>query len=124
MEVFENENYIKAVRLFNLPDGSCTFEYGKIKTNVKIESTGFFAQTHVDAYEVVPHPAPRRQYVVTLKGKLQFKVTNGDTFIIEPGIILIAEDTNGVGHTWELIDGEKWERLYIALKGDTHFIID
>lgn len=118
----DKESYIKAVRLINNADGSCTFEYGKIPNKTNIESTGFFAQTHVDAYEKVAHAAPRRQYVVTLKGKLKFKVTNGETFIIEPGVVLIAEDTQGAGHTWDLIKGEKWERLYIPLSGEDHFI--
>lgn len=124
MKAFKNDRRIKAIRLFNLPDGSCTFEYGRIPNMTTIESVGFFAQTHVDEYEKIPHPAPRRQYVVTLKGRLEFKVTSGETFIIEPGIILIAEDMIGAGHTWNLLDGDKWERLYIILNGNGHFIKD
>lgn len=122
MKAFENDSSIKAIRLFNLPDGSCSFEYGRIPNMTMIGSTGFFAQTHVDEYEKIPHPAPRRQYVVTLKGRLEFKVTNGSTFIIEPGIVLIAEDTIGAGHTWDLLDGNKWERLYLTLSAESHFI--
>jgi quercetin dioxygenase-like cupin family protein len=62
--------------------------------------------------------------VLTLKGKLRFTVSNGETFIIEPGIILIANDTKGVGHTWEIVDGNEWERIYIPLEEDVedHFI--
>lgn len=120
----EEQTYIKAIRLVNTEDGKCTFEVGKIPTKMRMETTSFFGQTKVDAYEKVAHPAPRRQYVVTIKGKLKFKVSNGDTFIIEPGVILIAEDTKGTGHTWDLVDGDKWERLYIPLNegGEDHFI--
>ncbi|MBS7229441.1 hypothetical protein KHA90_00245 [Flavobacterium psychroterrae] len=114
----EHDSYIKAIRLINTEDGECTFEVGKIPNKTTIDSKGFFAQTHVDAYEKVAHAAPRKQYVVTLKGKLRFKVSNGDTFIIEPGVILIAEDTKGKGHTWDLVKGDKWERLYIPLTED------
>lgn len=122
----EAPTYLKAVRLINLPNGDCAFEYGKLETKVHMPATSFFAQTKVDAYEKVAHPAPRMQYVVTLKGKLQFKVTNGDTFIIEPGTILIAEDVKGKGHTWDLLDGDKWDRLYIPIPAgaDDHFIAD
>lgn len=125
-EKVEKESYIKAIRLINKEDGSCTFEVGKIPNKTNIDSKGFFAQTHVDAYEKVAHAAPRKQYVVTLKGKLKFKVTNGETFIIEPGTILIAEDTKGPGHTWDLVKGDKWERLYIPLteEGSDQFIKD
>lgn len=122
----EHDHYIKAIRLYNTEDGKCTFEVGKIPNKTTIDSKGFFAQTHVDAYEKVAHAAPRKQYVVTLKGKLKFKVSNGDTFIIEPGVILIAEDTKGSGHTWDLVKGDKWERLYIPLTedGSDQFIKD
>lgn len=119
------ETFIKAVRLINQPDGSCTFETGYIPNKVPMETKYLFAQTHVDDYEKVPHPAPRKQYVVTLKGKLRFKVTNGETFDIEPGTVLIAEDTQGKGHTWDLVDGDQWERLYIPLAdgAEDHFIM-
>lgn len=120
----DETKYIKAVRLFNTPDGGCDFEIGKIPTTTHMDVTTFWGQNHVDKYEKVAHPAPRKQYVVTLKGSLRFKVTNGKTFVIEPGIILIAEDTMGQGHTWDLIKGKTWERLYIPLaaNAEDHFI--
>lgn len=116
--------YIKAVRLYNLPDGSCTFEEGFLPNATTIESEGFFAQTHIEPYQKVAHPAPRRQYVITLQGTLRFAVTNGDTFIIEPGILLLAEDVNGPGHTWTLVEGAAWRRLYVPVPEgtDAHFI--
>lgn len=115
-----NERHsIKAVRLFNTADGQCTFQTGYIPTNTPIKTSHFFGQTQVDDYQKRPHPAPRTQYVVTLKGKLRFSVSNGDTFIIEPGVILIAEDTAGPGHSWTLIEGERWERLYIPFQQGT-----
>ncbi|PWS31298.1 cupin domain-containing protein [Pedobacter paludis] len=122
----QHKNHLKAIRLINIADGKCDFEMGKIPVRQHINVNYFFAQTEVDAYEKVAHPAPRRQYVITLKGKLRFKVSNGNTFIIEPGTILIANDTLGSGHTWEILDGEEWERLYIPLEAeaDDYFILD
>jgi len=120
------KNYIKAIRLINIEDSKCAFETGKIPIRQHINASYFFAQTDVSALEKIPHPAPRRQYVITLKGKLQFTVSNGETFIIEPGIILIANDTAGEGHTWEVIEGNEWERIYIPLEDDTddYFRVD
>ena len=120
------KNYIKAIRLINIEDNKCAFEMGKIPIRQHINASYFFAQTDVSTLEKIPHPAPRRQYVVTLKGKLRFTVSNGETFIIEPGIILIANDTAGEGHTWEVIEGNEWERIYIPLGDDIndYFIAD
>lgn len=122
----ETSNYLKAIRLINLDNDDCTFESGKIPVQQHINASYFFAKTDVLSLEGITHPAPRRQYVITLKGKLKFGVTNGESFIIEPGIILIANDTRGTGHTWEIIEGEEWERIYIPLEDDTDdlFITD
>ena len=125
-EKAETKNYLKAIRLINTENNDCTFEIGKIPIMQQINATYFFAQTNVSILENIPHPAPRRQYVITLKGKLKFQVTNGETFIIEPGIILIANDTKGIGHTWEILEGNEWERIYIPLEeeSDDYFITD
>lgn len=122
----EEQTYIKAIRLINTEDGKCTFEVGKIPTKTHLDVNYFFGQTKVDDYEKRPHAAPRTQYVVTLKGKLRFKVSSGKTFVIEPGVILIAEDVKGTGHSWDLVEGKKWERLYIPFTpgSDDHFIPD
>ena len=119
-------NYLKAIRLINIEGDKCAFETGKIPIRQHINANYFFAQTDLSTLEKIPHPAPRRQYVITLKGKLRFTVSNGETFMIEPGIILIANDTAGEGHSWEVIDGNEWERIYIPLEEDTddYFIAD
>lgn len=114
----DHSSSIKAIRLFNINETECAFETGSISTQVNMDATYFFAKTVTDA-QYTPHPAPRRQYVITLKGKLEFKVTSGETFILEPGIILIAEDTAGPGHSWEIIEGNEWERIYIPLDAET-----
>ncbi|WP_293741652.1 hypothetical protein [uncultured Pedobacter sp.] len=120
------KNYLKAIRLINIEGDKCAFEIGKIPIRQHINANYFFAQTDVSSLERIPHPAPRRQYVITLKGKLRFTVSNGETFIIEPGIILIANDIAGEGHTWEVVDGNEWERIYIPLEegSDDYFVVD
>ncbi|WP_306354159.1 hypothetical protein [Flavobacterium sp. '19STA2R22 D10 B1'] len=122
----EGETYVKAIRLYNIEGEKCSFETGMLPTTTYMETSSFFIRTHVGTYGSIAHPAPRKQYVVTLKGKLEFTVSNGDTFYIEPGIILIAEDILGIGHTWKVIEGNEWERLYIPLheNASNHFIKD
>lgn len=106
---------IPAIRLFNNEDGSSTFERGTIPTLKPMNTTTFWISNTTEDWQKNTHPAPRRQYVVTIRGKLKFRVSDGSTFIIEPGIILLAEDTEGEGHSWEMADSEKWERLYIPI---------
>ncbi|MCZ4223598.1 hypothetical protein [Pedobacter rhodius] len=113
----DTTNYLKAIRLINIEDGKCDFETGSIPIRQHIKANYFFAQTDI-SLQKTPHAAPRRQFVITIKGKLKFTVTSGKTFILEPGIILIANDTLGDGHTWEILDGIEWERIYIPLEGD------
>ncbi|SNR39611.1 cupin domain-containing protein [Hymenobacter mucosus] len=107
------QHTIPAIRLFNTADGSCTFEVGTLPTGTPLHVSYFEGQNAIFDYQKKLHPAPRTQYVVTLRGKLRFTVSNGDTFILEPGIILLAEDTQGPGHYWDLIEGDTWERLYL-----------
>jgi len=121
----ENPAFTPAVKLYNLPNGDCSFQHGTLPNNIKIEATSFWFQNHTDIYEKKLHPAPRLQYVITLKGKLKFTVSNGSGFIIEPGIIIVAADTEGVGHSWEMVEGDVWERIYIPITGEEkHFVTD
>ncbi|TDQ11056.1 cupin domain-containing protein [Pedobacter metabolipauper] len=120
-----HEGYLPAIRLINTVNQLCSFETGSIPLGKHLDATHFFTKTDV-SYEHLTHPAPRRQYVITLKGKLKFRVSNGDTFILEPGVILIAADTLGEGHSWELIGNPEWIRVYIPLAdaSDDYFIAD
>jgi hypothetical protein len=117
---------MKAFKLINIQDGLCSFEEGSIPLNTAIDATHFFAQIQTDPYQLAAHPAPRYQFVITLKGKLKFTVSNGSSFILEPGIILVAKDLHGKGHTWEMTEGNEWHRLYIVPHTDAedHFIAD
>jgi len=121
----DTPKYLKAIRLINTEDGKCDFETGRIPIRQHINAKYFFAQTDVSLQHSI-HPAPRRQFVITLKGRLKFTVTNGNTFILEPGIVLIANDIQGDGHTWKILDGNEWERIYIPLEedNDDYFIAD
>ncbi len=61
------------------------------------------------------HDAPARQFVITLSGTLDFQTRGGEHFTINPGDALLAEDTSGGGHSWRLVDGEPWRRVYLIL---------
>lgn len=44
------------------------------------------------------HPAPRRQFVLTLTGAMELTVTDGEVRRFGPGSIFLVEDTTGKGH--------------------------
>jgi quercetin dioxygenase-like cupin family protein len=44
------------------------------------------------------HTGPRRQFVITLSGRAELEVANGQKVPIEPGNINLIEDTTGKGH--------------------------
>jgi len=119
-----DQQYTPAVKLINFENDDCGFLHGKLPNNVIFNTTGCWLQRRTKEFEHILHPAPRIQYVVTLKGKLRFTVTDGSQFIIEPGIIIVAADTKGIGHSWEVIEGEEWERVYIPIEnGDEKYFI-
>jgi quercetin dioxygenase-like cupin family protein len=61
------------------------------------------------------HVAPRRQYVITLTGRLEFTTRGGETFALAPGDVLLAEDTSGGGHEWRIVGPDPWRRVYVSL---------
>ena len=117
------DNNIPAIRLLRDHKGESFFETGIIKSHVKIKSGDFWFANKIDAWQIGAHTAPRKQFVITLSGKLKFTTSDDKTFVIEPGIVLLAEDIEGEGHNWEMIEGhETWHRLYIPLVEDSEMV--
>mgnify|MGYP003611952825 CR=1 FL=1 len=116
----EKLNDIPAIRLLKNKNGESFFERGKIRTDFKIKTKELWFANEIDAWQIGAHKAPRKQFVITLSGKLKFTTSDDKTFIIEPGIVLLAEDIEGEGHEWEMIEGyETWHRIYIPLVDDS-----
>jgi quercetin dioxygenase-like cupin family protein len=44
------------------------------------------------------HPVPRRQLFVVLSGAIEGRTSGGRRFTLEPGHVLLMEDTGGKGH--------------------------
>ncbi|PWC16092.1 hypothetical protein [Brenneria corticis] len=119
------EARIPAIKLINTPDNHSAFLTGSIPALEKIPAQKFWISNSTEDWEKNVHPAPRKQYVITLKGTLKFKVSDGATFIIAPGTVLLAEDLQGEGHSWEIIDGSEWVRAYVPIIDDNdYFIVD
>lgn len=61
------------------------------------------------------HPAPQRQYVITLSGRGEIEVSGGKKIALEPGHIELAEDLTGKGHITRAIGAEDRITLWLPL---------
>lgn len=63
-----------------------------------VPATGIiFRRSPADQY-LDWHPAPRRQFVITLSGEAEVEASDGEIRRIGPGTIMLAEDVTGKGH--------------------------
>ncbi|AVS97756.1 hypothetical protein C7Y68_02220 [Paracidovorax avenae] len=115
----EQPGRIPAIKLYDTPDHRVAFVKGTVATLRKMPAREFWLSDSVEAWEQDVHPAPRRQYVVTLQGELEFQVSDGSTFRLAPGTVLLAEDTGGAGHRWKMLPGSgPWVRMYLPMAGE------
>ena len=126
---------VRCVRLFTGADEQSHVQIGSIdlargRNNDLVSSA--MASTRVTVEETASggalawHTAPVRQLVVTLAGTLRFITRDGEEFTLSPGDVLLAEDTTGSGHQWQLVGDDPWRRIYIVLAegADVPFIAD
>lgn len=115
---------IRCVRLWTGEDGASHVELGRVDLrpgrNDDLVSASM-AAAHVTIEETAGggslawHTAPVRQLVVTLAGTLHFSTRDGEGFTLHPGDVLLAEDTAGSGHQWQLVGTDPWRRMYVVL---------
>ncbi|HEX4739943.1 MAG TPA: hypothetical protein VH353_01280 [Caulobacteraceae bacterium] len=115
---------IRCVRIWTGEDGDSHFEEGIIdlrggdqgdvlSQTVAVAALSFQETRSGGSFEW-HDPIPR--FVITLSGTLQFETRGGETFVIRPGDILLAEDNTGTGHRWNLIGEEPWRRAYVVFQ--------
>lgn len=74
-----------------------------------------FRESSADQY-ITWHPAPRRQFVVTLSGEAEVEASDGEVRRIGPGTIMLAEDTTGKGHITRAVGKDPRISLFITLE--------
>jgi hypothetical protein len=98
---------VKVTRIYTGPDGKTKVEEYEIPLKAQGRGTELsqtvpvkslqFRRTNQD-YALDWHPAPNRQFVVTLSGESEIELEGGRKLRLGPGHILLAEDTTGQGH--------------------------
>jgi hypothetical protein len=63
-----------------------------------------FRRVLEEASYVVPHNAPERLFIVTLTGRIEVEVSDGEVRRFGPGDVCLVEDTHGKGHITRSLD--------------------
>ena len=105
---------MKIVRLYTSNDQKSYFEDIELKFggDQKILTTDSRPATMV-VFRCVPagtvldrHPAPRRQYLVTISGSWEIEVGHGVKRVFKTGDVMLADDTTGEGHISRVLGSE------------------
>jgi quercetin dioxygenase-like cupin family protein len=110
---------MQVVRIYSGDDGQSHFEdldlpYDTIadaEVTAMRSATGVqFRRTPAGSFSDW-HPAPRRQFVITLDGQSEIGIGDGTKRTFGPGDVLLADDLTGHGHTTEAIG----DRVSVAI---------
>jgi hypothetical protein len=115
---------IAVTRIYTGPDGQTHAEQidvklapgggsGELSEMAKV--TGLQFRRQAPNYFQDWHPAPRRQYVITLSGRGEIELDGGKKVALGPGHILLAEDVTGKGHISRGVGSEDRISLFIPL---------
>ena len=115
---------VSVTRIFTGADGQTHAEEIDIKLAPRgtsgelsemLKVTGLQFRRTPPNYFVDWHPAPQRQYVITLSGRGEIELVGGKKIPLGPGHILLAEDVTGKGHISRGVGTEDRVSLFIPL---------
>ena len=118
---------MKVVRVYAGDDGESHFEDVDIEVSPQggigrlsklIHGPGVMFREVDGDYDLDFHQAPRRQFVVNLRGAVDITVRSGETRRLGAGDILLAEDTSGRGHKSRAVDGRPRSCLFVPIDED------
>jgi hypothetical protein len=79
-----------------------------------LASAAGVALLHSAAFDSEPHPAPREQWVLMLRGTIEVQVSDGTRRRFAPGDVLFVSDTTGRGHVTSAHGAPPFEALFVA----------
>ncbi len=120
---------MKHIRIYADQDGESHFE--EIETEFQMDryappapEFGISKPTDAARYVMVRfppnwdselHPTPRRQLFIMLSGNFQGGTSDGKVMDLEPGDVVLMEDTTGKGHTAKAMNGKEVRAIMIHL---------
>jgi hypothetical protein len=95
---------MEITRLYTGDDGQTHIEYLHIDSLTNLQpATGIAFRTTPPGHFIDWHPAPRRQFVITLDGEMEIGLADGSVHRFGPGHVTLAEDLTGKGHTTRVV---------------------
>ena len=114
----------KILRIYAGEDGLSHFEDTEVDFSVESErgercelhkATGIVFRRTGPGYRADWHKPPGRTYVISLQGTLELTVGSGAKRILEPGQVLLAENTTEQGHRTPAIGRDARLSLFVTL---------
>jgi hypothetical protein len=118
---------LQATRLYTGADGQTHAEAVPVKLSplagapATIEQSEPVAVTRSYLVRAAPgtvetwrNPSARR-YMIVISGRAELGIADGQTVIVEPGKICLAEDLTGQGHTFRVLGSNEWVALFVDL---------
>ncbi|MGE0543560.1 MAG: hypothetical protein AB7R89_25640 [Dehalococcoidia bacterium] len=111
-------------RIYSGPDGETHFEDvdvalnpggGQSELSAMMPATGIIFRRSSADQHIDWHPAPRRQFVITLSGEAEVEASDGEVRRIGPGTVMLAEDTSGKGHITRGVGTAERISLFVPL---------
>ena len=105
---------MKIARLYTGSDQQSHFEdmelsfkaAERLETTVLQTASGVVFRRAPAGHVIDWHPAPRRQYVVTLSGQWEIECGDGSVRLFRPGDVMLAEDLTGHGHVARVVGNQ------------------
>ena len=109
-------------RLYAGSDGRSRIEDLALTTHPGLEAPGpavsaWFRETAAGSFQDW-HPAPRRQWVVILRGELEIGLGDGTVRRFGAGDARLVEDTTGTGHTTRVVGQGPCLAMYVPVGDD------
>ena len=115
---------MKVTRIHTGDDGQSHFEEleiplaisdaGAMSSPIPIESVFFRDTTEAGPAVWDYHVAPRRQFVVHIRGRTEIEVGDGTRQTFGPGDVLLADDLTGQGHISREVEGPRGQ-IFVPL---------
>lgn len=115
---------MKIIRLYTGADNESHFEEIDVELNLRGRNAfsdlqpadGVIFRRALETHHSDYHPAPRRQYVITLAGQVEIETGDGTVRRFGPGDVMLADDTTGRGHMTRVVGGRPRDCVMIPLK--------
>lgn len=104
---------MKITRLYTGKDGESHFEEIEVPAEKLQAAEGIRFRVGPPGQVQDWHPAPRRQYVITLSGQGEIEIGDGAKKCFGPGDIMLADDLTGRGHMTRVVGNQP--RLYVTI---------